>query len=79
MRKPAMDQPTAGFAIKMLLTEICEQLEEASSVAKAAETCAESGNIDQGVKVALDIEQSVYEAGRLLDAASLINRLSKEE
>jgi hypothetical protein len=74
-----MDQPTAGFAIKMLLTEIREQLEEASSVAKAAEPCAESGNIEQGVKVALDIEQPVYEAGRLLDAASLINQLSKEE
>jgi hypothetical protein len=74
-----MDQPTAGFAIKVLLSQIRERLEEASSVAKAAEGCAESGNIDQGAKVALDIEQLIYEASRLLDAASLINRLSKEE
>jgi hypothetical protein len=74
-----MDQPTARFAIKTLLTEIREQLDEASSVAKAAEACADAGNIDPGVKVALDIEPPVYEAGRLLDVASLINRLSKEE
>jgi hypothetical protein len=51
----------------------------AASTAKAAEARAETGNVEQGVPVALDIEQPVYEAGRLLDAASLINRPSKEE
>jgi hypothetical protein len=74
----AMDQPAAQFAIKALLTEIRELLEGAAST-KAAEACANAGTIGQGVRVALDIEREVYEAGRLLDAASLINRLSKEE
>ena len=37
--------------------------------------------IDQEAEIerGLDIERPVYEAGRLLDAASLLNRLSKEE
>ena len=39
----------------------------------------EAGNADKAVHVALDIEQLCYEATRLLDAASLINRLAKEE
>jgi hypothetical protein len=51
----------------------------AASIAKAANACAEAGNADKGVHVALDIEQLCYEATRLLDAASLINRLTKEE
>jgi hypothetical protein len=74
-----VDKSTAQAAIKMLLTEIREDLEEAASVAKAAEACAGAGNIDQGARVALGFEQIVYKACRLLDAASLINRLSKEE
>lgn len=75
----AMDQTAAQFAIKAFLTLIRQTLEDAASAAKAAEACAETGNVDQGVRVALDIEQPIYEASRLLDAASLINRLSKEE
>jgi hypothetical protein len=74
----AMDQATAQFAIKILLTEIRRVTEDAASTAKAAEVCAQAGNIEQGVSIVLDVEQAAYEAGRLLDAASLINRLSKE-
>lgn len=73
-----MDTPAAEFAIKVLLNEIREHLDDAVGTAKAAEACANSGNIGKGVEVALDLEQQVYEASRLLDAASLINRLSKE-
>jgi hypothetical protein len=73
-----MDQSTARFTIRMLLIEIRRTLEAAASTAKAAETCAETGNIKSGISVAHEIEQPVYEAGRLLDAG-LINRLSKEE
>ena len=34
--------------------------------------------VGEGVTVSMDIEQLVYEAGRLQDAASLLNRLSRE-
>jgi len=36
------------------------------------------GGTDNGAQIALDIEQLAYEAERLLDAASLLNRISKE-
>ncbi|MEA2880566.1 MAG: hypothetical protein QOF14_5762 [Hyphomicrobiales bacterium] len=73
-----MDATIAETAIKAYLKEIHTRLDEAASIAKAANACAESGNADKGVHVALDIEQLCYEATRLLDAASLINRLAKE-
>jgi hypothetical protein len=74
-----MDAQVAETAIKVYLKEIHSRLNEAAGIAKAADACAEAGDADRGVKVALDIEQLVYEATRLLDAASLINRLAKEE
>jgi len=74
-----MDAQIAQTAIKVYLKEIHTRLNEAAGIAKAADACAEAGDADRGVKVALDIEQLVYEATRLLDAASLINRLAKEE
>jgi hypothetical protein len=73
-----MDARIAEAAIKAYLKEIHTRLNEAAGIAKAADACAEAGDADRGVQVALDIEQLVYEATRLLDAASLINRLAKE-
>jgi hypothetical protein len=71
-----MDRVTIEPAIKMLLTEIHTKLNEAARVAKAAEACALAGSIAEGVSVSMDIEQLIYEAGRLQDAALLLNRLS---
>ena len=73
-----MDAQVAETAIKVYLKEIHSRLNEAVGIAKAADACAEAGDADRGVQVALDIEQLVYEVSRLLDAASLINRLAKE-
>ena len=74
-----MDAATVDPAIKIYLKEIHLRLDEAAGIAKAAEACAEAGELDRGVQVALDIEQLCYEATRLLDAASLLNRLVKEK
>ena len=73
-----MDAAIAETAIKVYLKEIYTRLDEATRIAKAADACAEAGNADKGVHVVMDIEQLVYEATRLLDAASLLNRLAKE-
>jgi hypothetical protein len=73
-----MDRATIQPAIKILLTEIHSKLSEAARIAKAAEACAEAGSISEGVTISMDIEQLVYEAGRLHDAASLLNRMSRE-
>jgi hypothetical protein len=73
-----MDRATIEPAIRVLLTEIHSNLNEAVRIAKAAEACALAGSVAEGVAVSIDIEQLIYEAGRLQDAASLLNRLSRE-
>ncbi len=73
-----MDHATIEPAIRILLSEIHSKLNEAARIAKAAEACALAGSIAEGVTVSMDIEQLIYEAGRLQDAASLLNRLSRE-
>ena len=73
-----MDRATIEPAIRIVLTEIHSKLSEAARIAKAAEACALAGGVAEGVVVSMDIEQLIYEAGRLQDAASLLNRLALE-
>ena len=73
-----MDRASTEPAIKIILSEISTKLDEAARIAKAATICAEAGAIAEGVTVSMEIEQLIYEAGRLGDAASLLNRLSSE-
>ena len=73
-----MDRATIEPAIKIVPAEIHSKLNEAARIAKAAEACALAGSVAEGVVVSMDIEQLIYEAGRLQDTASLMNRLSRE-
>ena len=73
-----MDRAIAEKTITIILTEIHLRLDEATRIAKAAEACALAGSITEGVTVSMDVEQILYETGRLQDAASLLNRLSRE-
>lgn len=73
-----MDGAVINEAIKACLSEIHCRLAEATRIAKAAEACASAGSVAEGVAVSMDIEQLIYEAGRLQDAASLLNRLSRK-
>ena len=72
-----MDPHTVEVTLKAYLKEMRERLERAASIAKAADACAESGNVEKGVEVALDVEQLLYEVNTFLNAASMINRLGK--
>jgi len=54
-----------------------ERLDRAASIAKVAQACAEAGNVDKAVEIALDMEQLVYEVNTFPDAADLILRLYK--
>ena len=72
-----MDLVTLETTIKVQLKEILERLDHAASIARAAQTCAHTGNIEKGVEIALDIEQLIYEVNTLFNAASLVNRISK--
>jgi hypothetical protein len=73
-----MDRATIEPAIRSVLTEIHSKLNEAARIAKAPEACALAGSVVEGVTVSMDIEQLIYEVGRLQDAASLLNRLSSQ-
>src|ERR1700682_2690026 len=73
-----MDRTATDQTIKVLLSEIHRRLDDAARIAKAAEACALAGSVAEGVSVSMDIEQLIYEAGRLQDAASLLNRLSSD-
>jgi hypothetical protein len=73
-----MDRSATEAAIKIYLREILSRLEKSTGVAKAACACAEAGNVESAVEIILEIEQPAYEASRLLDAASLLNRLSRD-
>jgi hypothetical protein len=72
-----MDRFPIEPAIRIILGEIHSKLSEAVGIAQAARACADVGSIAEGVTVSMDIEQLIYEAGRLHDVASLLNRLSR--
>lgn len=71
-----MDRSVAESAIKLFLGEIRQRLDEAASIAKAAQVCAEGGNVSKAIEIVLDVEQLSYESANLLNAASTLNRIS---
>lgn len=71
-----MQRQIAEMFVKVALSEIEQRLTQASSIAKAAQACGE-GNIAKAVEIALETEQLIYEASRLLDAASLVSRMAQ--
>ncbi len=72
-----MAKPVFNDAVVACLDEVHARLAEAVRIARAAQACAQAGSLAEAVTVSMDIEQLIYEAGRLHDAASLLNRLSQ--
>ena len=72
-----MDTPMLEATLKVHIKEMRERLDQAAAIAKAAETCANVGNIVKAVEIANDVEQLIYEVNTLLNAASLMNRIYK--
>jgi hypothetical protein len=72
-----MEAQSAETTIKAFLTEIRCRLDKAAGIGRAADACAGAGFYQKGLEVALDMEQLLYEATSLLNAASLINRISQ--
>jgi len=72
-----MAKPVLNDAAIACLDEMYVRLSEAVQIAKAAQACAQAGSLSEAITVSMDIEQLIYEAGRLHDAASLLNRLAQ--
>jgi hypothetical protein len=71
-------QAQIGDASTPAVAEV-EHVSEAARIAKAAHACANAGSVSEGVTISMEIDQLIYESGRLGDAASLLNRLSCEK
>jgi hypothetical protein len=73
-----MDAHLVEATIKVYLTEFRTRLDTAAGIGRAADACAGAGFHEKGLEVALDVEQLLYEATTLLNAASLINRIARQ-
>jgi hypothetical protein len=73
-----VDTKVIEAAIKLLLVEMHSRLEKAAAIAKAAQVCADGGNIGKAVEIVLDVEQLNYESANLLNAASTLNRIAED-
>ena len=56
-----MGRTAADTVTKALLSNIHRKLQEAASIAKAAEVCAETGNVQTAVKMVVDIEDPTHQ------------------
>jgi hypothetical protein len=69
-----MDDAALNALLTRYLREMRTRLDHVAGIARAAEACAEAGNILKAIEIALDIEQPIYEVTTFLNAASLMNR-----
>ena len=69
-----MTDVAANNVVAALVTEIRSKLEEALSIAKAAESCALDGSMDRAVQILMDFEGLMHEARDLFKAALTIKR-----
>ena len=72
-----MDAQMLDATLKAHIAEMRERLDRAAGIARAAETCAQAGNIEKAIEIALDVEPLIYEVTTFLNAASLMHRTYK--
>ena len=72
-----MDAQIVEATLRFHVSEMRERLDLAAGIARAAQVCADAGNIEKAIEIALDVEQILYEVNTFLNAASMINRISK--
>ena len=73
-----MDAQIVDTVLKAQLVAMRERLDQAAGIAKAAEACGATGNIEKAVEIALDVEQLIFEVSTILNAASLLKKMSNK-
>ena len=68
----------AGLSITTCLGEISARLTDAAAIAKAAVVCAQSGSEREALRIAMDLDELLSEAGTLHGAVCLIGRMQRE-
>lgn len=69
-----MSHSNMGSAITRILGEMCSQIGEAHSTARAADLCAKDDQVERAFEIALDIEELLHSANHLLQAAAILRR-----
>jgi hypothetical protein len=69
-----MQEPACETVICALIAQVREKLDQATSVAKAAQSCADSGNAGHAVQILMDFEGLAHDAQDLFTAALMIKR-----
>ena len=72
-----MDRNITEPAIRAFITAVRDNLNECAAIALAADACATAGQVDKAVSILLGIEQLTYEANNLMNASSMLVRLSR--
>jgi hypothetical protein len=70
-----MDPQILEALLKAHLSEKRQRLDLAAGNAKDAVDCADAGDVEKAVEIALDVEQLVCEVNTFLNAASLMHRI----
>jgi hypothetical protein len=73
-----VDRSATDITIQSFLVEISTRLNQAIGISKAADACSAAGNMPKAIELALEIEPLVYEVDRILQAASLIQRIRQK-
>lgn len=71
-----MDRTATDQAIRICLTETHKLLKEGERIARTALLCIDTGSREEAMVVSEDLGHLLHDAGRLHDAASLLNRLA---
>ena len=67
-----------GLSVARCLSEISTRLTEAAAIAKAAVTCAESGSEREALRIAMDLDEHLFEAKTLHGAVMMIGRITRD-
>jgi hypothetical protein len=68
----------SGAEYTTCLGEISSRLTDAAAIAKAAVVCAESGSEREALRIAMDLDELLSEAGTLHGAVCLIGRMQRD-
>lgn len=74
-----MTDTPENHVVSALVSEVRSKLEEAHSIAQAAEICARAGNVNRSVQILMDFEGLAHEAQDLFKATLAIKRSLLDE
>jgi len=72
-----MERHILETTLKLHIKEMHDRLDQAAGIARAAQACADAGNLGKAIEIVLDVEQLIYEVNTFLNAASMMHRLGR--